>query len=84
MGWNSLILMLRTVMIILTIILFANIAIAQKVLVNKDNGIALSGYDPVAFFTDKKPILGKLEIKSVNKNAICFHQKIIREMAGIG
>jgi YHS domain-containing protein len=67
---KKIVIMIRIMLMILTIILPANIAIAQKVLVNTDDGIALSGYDPVAFFIDKKPILGQPEIKSVNRNAI--------------
>ncbi len=67
---KKIVIMIRIMLMILTIILSANIAIAQKVLVNTDDGIALSGYDPVAFFIDKKPILGQPEIKSVNRNAI--------------
>jgi YHS domain-containing protein len=45
-------------------------ASAQKILVNTDDGIALSGYDPVAFFVERKPVLGKPEIKSINKGAV--------------
>ena len=67
---KKIVIMIRIMLMILTIMLSVNIAIAQKVLVNTDDGIALSGYDPVAFFIDKKPILGQPEIKSVNRNAI--------------
>ena len=36
-----------------------------KALLNADkNGLALQGYDPVAFFTDNKPVKGKPELKS--------------------
>ncbi|MBL0927823.1 MAG: hypothetical protein IBJ11_09255 [Phycisphaerales bacterium] len=44
----------------------------QKFLVNVDTGgIALNGgYDPVAFFTDNKPIKGDPKIRSVYRGAV--------------
>jgi YHS domain-containing protein len=37
----------------------------DKILVNTDkHGLALQGYDPVAFFTDHKPVKGKAELQS--------------------
>jgi YHS domain-containing protein len=37
----------------------------SKSLLNLDkSGLALQGYDPVAFFTEKKPVKGKPELKS--------------------
>jgi len=56
--------------VIIMVIVISISANAQKILVNTDDGIALSGYDPVAFFTEKKPVLGKPSIKSVNKGAV--------------
>jgi len=39
---------------------------AEKVLVNTDrDGVAVQGYDVVAYFTDDRPVLGKLEHESV-------------------
>lgn len=44
---------------------------SNKFLVNVDaNGVALVGHDPVAFFTDKKPVPGKPEFRTVFKGAI--------------
>ncbi len=41
-----------------------------KFLVNRDSdGLALSGYDPVAYFTDGKPIEGTTEIRSKYQGA---------------
>src|SRR5215813_8544175 len=41
------------------------LAAGTKMLLNADkNGLALQGYDPVAFFTENKPIKGKPELKS--------------------
>ena len=35
------------------------IAAAEPLVVNADSGLALSGYDPVAYFTDRQPESGK-------------------------
>jgi YHS domain-containing protein len=41
-----------------------------KSIVNTDdNGLALQGYDPVAFFTDRKPVKGESDIQSTYKRA---------------
>jgi hypothetical protein len=41
---------------------------ATRVLVNRDkNGLALSGYDPVAYFTDGKPVMGDARYASKRK-----------------
>ncbi len=45
-------------------------AAAQKTLVNTDSdGLAIDGYDPVAYFTDKKPVKGREEIVATHKGA---------------
>ena len=42
----------------------------EKILVNRnEDGVALQGYDAVAFFTDNKPVKGKPEIQSIYKGA---------------
>lgn len=49
-----------------SLFLAAPLLAQTKTLVNVDrNGVALQGYDPVAFFTDHKPVKGKMEFKSV-------------------
>lgn len=41
-----------------------------KNLLNVDkNGVALQGYDPVAFFTENKPVKGRMEFRSVYRGA---------------
>jgi YHS domain-containing protein len=41
------------------------LAQTDKILVNTDkHGLALQGYDPVAFFTDHKPVKGKADLQS--------------------
>ena len=40
-----------------------------KALLNVDkNGLALQGYDPVAFFTEHKPVKGKPEFESIDQD----------------
>jgi len=49
-------------------------AFAQtKTLLNLDkNGAAIQGYDPVAFFTDSKPVKGKPELGFRHNNALYY------------
>jgi YHS domain-containing protein len=58
----------------LTFVVMATPLLAQtKALLNLDrNGLALQGYDPVAFFTQDKPQKGKLEFKSVHQGATYY------------
>lgn len=45
--------------------------VSSKFLVNVDaKGVALLGHDPVAFFTDKRPVPGKTELRTVYKGAV--------------
>jgi YHS domain-containing protein len=42
-----------------------------KMLLNLDNsGVAIQGYDPVAFFTDGKPVKGKAEFVAKHDGAV--------------
>ena len=42
----------------------------EKQLLNLDkNGLAIQGYDPVAFFTGSKPVKGRPEFQSTHKGA---------------
>jgi YHS domain-containing protein len=44
-----------------------------KSLLNLDkNGLAVQGYDPVAYFTESKPVKGKMEFKSVDRGATYY------------
>lgn len=60
-------------------------AMAEKLLVNTDNhGLALQGYDPVAYFTDSKPVKGKAEFSAQYKGATYHfasaeHKKMFEE-----
>ncbi len=49
----------------------AQAAASQKALVNTDSdGLAIGGYDPVAYFTDKKPVRGSEAITATHKGAV--------------
>ena len=44
-----------------------------KSLLNLDkSGLAVQGYDPVAFFTENKPVKGRMEFKSVRNGATYY------------
>jgi YHS domain-containing protein len=46
-------------------------AAEERILVNRDaNGLALQGYDPVAYFTDRKPVKGSPEFKLLHRGAL--------------
>ena len=65
---------MRKLLPLLWILSSATPLLAQtKTLLNLDkNGLALQGYDPVAFFTENKPVKGKAEFKSVYHGATYF------------
>ncbi|PKP09520.1 MAG: YHS domain protein [Bacteroidetes bacterium HGW-Bacteroidetes-4] len=67
---NSMMRLIKKTLVMLAFLILGIQVHAQKILVNTDDGIALSGYDAVAFFTEKKPVFGKASIKSVNKGAV--------------
>lgn len=54
---------------ILTILAFAAIAAAGENVNTDRAGLALRGYDPVAYFTDKKPVEGSPSITATYKGA---------------
>jgi YHS domain-containing protein len=52
---------------------FAMFSQTNKILLNLDNtGLAIQGYDPVAFFTDGKPVKGKPEVSARMHGALYF------------
>jgi YHS domain-containing protein len=57
-----------------TLVIWAAAAFAQdKTLLNLDkSGLALQGYDPVAFFTENKPVKGNMEFHSAYHGAIYY------------
>ena len=43
---------------------------AERIVVNPNSGLGLSGFDPVAYFTDKKPVMGKPELEFTSGGAV--------------
>ena len=41
----------------------ASVGLTQRIVVNWHTGLAIDGYDPVAFFTQGKPVLGKPDLE---------------------
>jgi YHS domain-containing protein len=62
---------MRKLALLLLSLFFAGPLLAQtKSLLNLDKtGVAIQGYDPVAFFTDHKPVKGKPEFASKHEGA---------------
>ena len=63
---------MKTLSLLLLALGLALPALAQtnKTLVNLDtNGVAVQGYDPVAFFTDNKPVKGSADFQSTYQGA---------------
>jgi YHS domain-containing protein len=58
---------MRKIALLLLLLSSATPLFAQtKSLLNLDkHGLAVQGYDPVAFFTENKPVKGKMEFKTV-------------------
>ena len=54
------------------ILLSGTVAFAQKPAVFAPDGKAIRGYDPVAYFTDGKPVLGMPSLSHTYQNAIWF------------
>jgi YHS domain-containing protein len=62
-------------LIVLALLIWGFPALPQtmKTLQNLDkNGVAIQGYDPVAFFTQNKPVKGNAEFQSKYKGAIYY------------
>jgi YHS domain-containing protein len=65
--------LLRTIAAIAVVALFASTAVAGSLVnVAGASGIAVGGYDTVAFFTDGKPTAGDPSISSTYKGATYF------------
>jgi YHS domain-containing protein len=66
---------MKKLLLSLTLMLLALPAFAQanKILLNLDSsGVAIQGYDPVAFFTDHKPVKGDPKLLVKRDGAIYF------------
>jgi hypothetical protein len=45
-------------------------ATTERVVVDRHNGLAIAGFDPVAYFTDKQPVQGRPEVEAFEGGAI--------------
>jgi len=63
---------MRKLFLPILLVALASPALAQtKALLNLDKaGVAIQGYDPVAFFTDNKPVMGKSEFPARHNGAL--------------
>jgi YHS domain-containing protein len=62
--------MRKLALLLLSISITGSVLAGGKALLNVDkNNIAIQGYDPVAFFTDNKPVKGNPEFKSTYSGA---------------
>jgi len=66
--------MMRKLVCSIVLLALAVSAFAQtKTLLNLDKaGVAIQGYDPVAFFTDSKPVKGKPEFPARHNGALYY------------
>lgn len=45
-------------------------ATTERVVVDRYTGLAISGYDPVAYFTDGKPVIGRPDVETSQGGAV--------------
>jgi YHS domain-containing protein len=61
---------MKVLLAIITALALSGAAHAEKTLINKDKtGLALQGYDPVAYFTDGKPVKGDAKFTASYRGA---------------
>ena len=59
--------MRKLALLLLSLSLATPLLAQTKTLLNLDKtGVAIQGYDPVAFFTDNKPVKGKAEFRDTS------------------
>jgi hypothetical protein len=59
------------VLFILACLPFAvHAAVIERVVLNRFSGLAIEGFDPVAYFTDGKPVLGREEFEAFEAGVI--------------
>lgn len=61
---------MKKLLVLLLVLSFQFASFAQKSEVYIANGKAIGGYDPVGYFNEKKPVLGKSDIMSEYQGAI--------------
>lgn len=63
-------LVLAALALVVSIIIPAAAAVRAPVVVNAQTGLAISGFDPVAYFTDGKPYFGKPDLELTQGGAV--------------
>lgn len=63
---------MKSLLILFLVLSFHAVSIAQKSEVYLTDGKAIGGYDPVAYFTEKKPVMGKPEFKADHQGATWY------------
>ena len=56
-------------------------AAADPLVVNAGTGLALSGYDPVAYFTNRRPELGKASLETTFDGAVWSFRNVGNQLA---
>lgn len=65
--------MKKYLLILFTVIALTPAFSQTKTLLNLEKeGVAIQGYDPVAYFTEKKPVKGKPEVYATYKGALYY------------
>lgn len=78
-GWclgNALITLSASLLFLVGLSFAVHAAVTERVVVNRFSGLAIDGFDPVAYFTDGKPELGREEFEASEAGAIWrFHNE---------
>lgn len=65
--------MRRFIALPIIVMVLIGAALAEKRLINTDrNGVALKGYDPVAYFTDNKPVKGNPRFQAAHNGGTYY------------
>jgi YHS domain-containing protein len=65
--------MKKLVIVSMLLLVMVTAAVAEKRLINVDkNGLALKGYDPVAYFTENRPVKGDAKFQSTFNGATYY------------
>src|SRR5262250_152955 len=60
---------MKKLFVVLILVSTLSAIATAKDLLNLDNGVAIQGYDPVAFFTDSRPVKGNPQFQSEYRGA---------------
>ncbi|MDX2251027.1 MAG: YHS domain-containing (seleno)protein [Nitrospira sp.] len=60
---------IRFVMLVVAVLLAADLRLVSAGEYFERDGLAIGGYDPVAYFTDQKPVKGSPEFQATHRNS---------------